>query len=464
MAVDMVIKNGRVVTPTATFSAGIAVDKGKIVAVAEEPFLPPGNKVIDARDKLILPGLVDPHFHLGYLYPFDVNTLNESKAAAAGGVTTSGVFMPNMLNEGEGIIGPFREYKRLFEENSLTDGFFHAFVLDEGCLEELPRCPEVGITSFKFLLGYKGPHADLLGIQAVNDGTIFAGFRKIAKLGRPAWGMVHAENIDIALRLRLQLMAEGRTDAAAWHDSRPNFCEAECIQRCLYIARVTDCPLYIVHTTIWEGVDIVAQAKAQGIEVVAETCPQYLTHNSEEAEAVLKDNPSFANVNPPLRDKASNEKLWKGLRDGIIECVGSDHSAMTVEQKGKDIWNAPMGLGNVAEMILPVMLSEGVNKGRLSINKVVEVCCSNPARVFGVYPRKGTISAGSDADMVIVDLEKRVKVTPAALHSVTDWSIYDGWEFKGWPVLTILRGKVIVEDGVILGSPGNGRYIRRECK
>ena len=232
--------------------------------------------------------------------------------------------------------------------------------------------------------------------------------------------------------------------------------------RCLFLAKVSKCPLYIVHITIKEGADIINKAKAEGINVIAETCPQYLTHNSEEPVPVIKENPTFAVVNPPLRGKEDNERLWQAIKDGVIDCIGSDQAVATKKLKGNDMWKAPMGLGNITQMILPVMLSEGVNKNRISLEKVVEVCCQNPAKVFGLYPRKGTISANSDADLVIVDLNKKVKFTPQMSPSLCDWSIYDGWEFKGWPVCTILRGKVIAEEGKIVVQPGNGRYLFRD--
>lgn len=461
MAVELVIKNGLVVTADRATRAGIAVNKGKIVAVAAEEYLPEAQKTVDAMDKYVLPGLVDPHFHVSFLIPYEESLRTETRAAAAGGVTTIGLFAP--FAGGEGIISPFENLKKGYEENATVDAFFHAFVRDSLAIEDIPTAPGIGITSFKFSLGYKGVQAQMLKTVPIDDGLIFEGFEKIATLKTSARAMVHTENIDIALRLGERLMNQGRNDMAAWNDSRPAFVEGECLSRCLYLARVTGCPLYVVHMTIAQGVEMVARAKAQGIDVVAETCPQYLTHNSEEPVPLLKENPALANVNPPLRDKASNEKLWEGIRKGVIDCIGSDQSLSTNKQKGDDIWNAPMGLGNMTEMILPVMLSQGVNKGRVSLEKLVEVCCTNPARVFGIYPKKGTIAVGSDADLVIVDPNKKVRVSAELLHSACDWTIYDGWEFTGWPIMTFLRGQLIVQQGTILVKQGCGRYVPREA-
>lgn len=462
MSLDMIIKNGKIVTATHSYSGTIGVDKGRIVCVGNEALPLEAANTIDAKGKYVLPGVVDPHIHLGFKNPFEVESDTETQAGAGSGVTTMGIYMP--FKVGDGIIKTFHESEKKFEDNSHCDAFFHAFVRDDATLEDIDKAPSVGITSFKFSVGYKGPQARLIGMPDVDDGFFFEGFERVGSLGRPVWAAVHAENIDIALRLRERLMKQGRKDMAAWNDSRPNFVEAECMNRCIMLADVAKCPLYIVHMTIGEGVDIVAKAMAEGKEVVAETCPQYLTHNSEDPMPMLRDNPPLANVNPPLRDKASNARLWEGIKDGVIKVIGADQSVASLEQKGNDIWNAPMGLGNLTEFVLPVMLSEGVNKGRISLEKVVEVCCENPAKIFGIYPKKGTIAVGADADFVIVDMNKKVKFTQDLSNSICDWNIYEGWDFTGWPVMTILRGQVTAKDGKIVAKKGIGRYIPREVK
>ncbi|MFC1861577.1 dihydroorotase family protein [Chloroflexota bacterium] len=286
----------------------------------------------------------------------------------------------------------------------------------------------------------------------------------IAKMGYPALAMVHAENIDIVLRLREKLEKEGRQDGQVWNESRPNYVEAECMHRAIFLAKVAECPLFIVHNTIGEAPEILAKAKAEGVDLKAEICPQYLTHNSEEPAPVLLENPTFAVVNPPLRGKCDNEMLWKGIKDGVIDTVGSDNAPATREQKGWDMWNSYMGTGSNTQMILPVMLSEGVNKNRVSLERVVEVCCQNPAKIFGLYHKKGVIRIGSDADLVIVDMDKKVKFANEMSAGLGGWTIYKDWEFTGWPVLTMLRGKVIMEDGKIVAELEYGRYISRGQK
>ncbi|OGT81356.1 MAG: hypothetical protein A3H91_13525 [Gammaproteobacteria bacterium RIFCSPLOWO2_02_FULL_61_13] len=444
MTCDLLISGGRVVTPAGVIDADVAIHAGRIVAVGRGDGMPSATRNLDVKGMHVLPGVVDPHAHLGYMNTLEAAE-SETRAAACGGVTCLGVYI---LVLKEGILGQFGKLKDAFEATSFVDAFWHLMVVDAITTDEISRCPkEIGLTSFKFNMGYKGPHADLLGISATDDGAVYRGFRAIHALGPPSMAVCHTENIDIHLMLRDELIAQGRKDYRVWNDSRPPFVEAECMRRAIYLARSAGCPLYIPHITIAEGVDIIAEAAANGVNVIGETCPQYLTHNNDNPSQVILDHPACANVNPPLRDKACNERLWDGLASGVIRCVGSDLAPTTLAMKGENIWEAPMGLGNNSELLLPVLLSEGVNKGRLTLEKVVEVCSANPARAFGVYPRKGSLEVGADADVVVVDLEKKVKVSVDRLRSMCDWSIYDGWELKGWPVHTVLRGQVIVENG-----------------
>lgn len=462
MAVDMVIKHGRVVTAEGTFAAGIAVNKEKIVAITKDEFLPSAARTIDASGKYVLPGLIDAHVHWGLGISFAQGCVTETKAAALGGVTTVGLFSMFLTTPQKSLEELVEDWKKDFEANAVTDGLLHRVLVNDPALQEIPKCMDLGIASFKLLMGYKGSQSVTMGIplEGIVDGFVFEAFKIIADRGWPARAMVHAENIDISMRLRKGL--EHRQDARVWHDSRPNFIEEECINRSMFLAKTAGCPLYVVHNTIAESVDIFAKAKSDRTDIIAETCPQYLTHNSEHPVPLLEENPVLSVTNPPLRGKRDNERLWEGIRQGVIDTIGSDHAPHTRQAKGNDVWQTLPGAGNLTQMILPVMLSEGVNKDRISLEKLVEVCCQNPAKAFGLYPRKGTLSVGSDADIVTVDLNKKVKWTAELSPSVCDWSIYEGWEFKGWPVMTILRGNVITEEGAIIVTPGVGRYCPRK--
>ena len=458
---DTVIKNGKVVGPSAIVSASVGIDGGKIVAIGNEAYLPDAELTIDAAGRFILPGVLDMHCHkdmseLPPFAPWSRISRTEPQAAAIGGVTTMGFF----LNP------DFEERKRVWEANSILDGVFHSIVLDEKRKDEMRVDAALfGIASFKFPVGYKGPQGAGVGYRGIDDGFVFDGFQRAAELAGEGWramALVHAENPDIIPYLRKEV--EGRYDVRSWHDSRPNFVEAECMKRHVYLAGVAGCPLYVVHVTIREGVDIIAAARSEGQEVIGETCPQYLTHNHDNPTPLMREKPVYTVVNPPIRAREDNERLWEGIRDGVITVVASDTAPNTAALKDVDMWSegfVPMGLGSNSSMILPVLLSEGVNKRGLPLERVVEVTAYNPARYFGIYPQKGTISVGSDADIVIVDLNKEVTWRAEMSPSNCDWSIYEGWRFRGWPVLTMVRGKVVMEDGRITGEPGYGRYLRR---
>ena len=224
------------------------------------------------------------------------------------------------------------------------------------------------------------------------------------------------------------------------------------MRRAVILASATGCPLYIVHITISKGVEIIREAQERGLPVIGETCPQYLTLDRNYDRVLGK-------VNPPLREAADGERLWEGLREGVLSTLGSDH-APTSRRHKQEFWKAIVGMPGI-ETLLPVVLSEGVNRGRLSLEKVVEVCCYWPARIFSLYPRKGLIEVGADADLVVLDLEKEVKVHADLLHQGSDFSPYEGRMIKGWPVLTLLRGEVVMENGEVCGEAGFGKFIPR---
>jgi dihydroorotase-like cyclic amidohydrolase len=342
-------------------------------------------------------------------------------------------------------------YKGDFESNSVIDGFFHMPILDEQGLLDIPRYSEFGITSYKLTWGELG---------AGGDKGLYQTMEALGKLGDRVRGIVHAENREIAALLANRLASQGRRDFPVWNESRPWFCEAEFMEKSILFAEATKYPIYIEHVIIGCGIEILARAKKRGVNVKGETCPQYLTLTSDDC-GVLSTFPSFGHVNPPLRDKENNDLLWKGIAEGVIDCIGSDHAPYTKNQKGDNIWDAPPGLGNITEMTLPVLLSEGANKGRISIEKLVEICCYSPAKIFGLYPRKGAIVIGADADLVVLDKDKRTTVSPKALQSLCGWSVYEGWELQGWPVATFLCGQLIAKDADIKAQSGMGKWLPR---
>ncbi len=461
MGVDKVIKNGKVVTAEGQYPDGIAIaiHKGKIVAIAPEEYCPEGDKVIDARGKYIFPGFVDPHVHMAYpaYVPLETNTVRESQAFAAGGVTT----LLHTVMVPKGFLKACKEYVTHYEQYGYVDlGLTVALLGTEGAAE-IADLADYGVAGFKLLMPYRGTEMIPGFGEEINDGILYLVFEEISRLVRGGYDIharIHCENIEVYFAIRDRYIKEGKAPRS-YNEVRPKFIEIEAIHRAIFFAELTGCPLYIVHNTLKEGVEIIAEAKGRGCDVTGETCPQYLVLNEDNADIIK------SKVNPPLRTAEDNKALWKGIREGVITCIGTDHApcirggcpSLKVEPSIPPVWNVKcMGMSG-AEWFMPVMLSEGVNKGSISLEKMVEVCATNPAKKYGLFPKKGTIAAGSDADLVIADLNKEVTVPDRPVFSYTDYCPYAGFTFKGWPILTMVRGNIVFEDGKITGEP-IGKY------
>lgn len=447
--VELAIKNCSIVSPEGIIEGGIAINGEKIVAISTNGNLPNANREIDAKENYVMPGVLDAHCHVGWPdWPMDEAYRKDSEAAAMGGVTT--IIDRVTLPPGSLVDQIFGEGKRkdILEANSRVDVALQTCLFTEEQIEEVPELVKRGIIGLKFYIPYKGPEA-VAPMVGIDDGIVYFGFEKIAECGLPAHAQIHAENIEIFFKLKNKFLKENKE--VTWHDTRPNFCEIEPLIRYGYFAQVTGCPVYVVHMSVKEGPGIIAKLRGEGVNIIAETCPQYLVCTKDNTDRVL------GKVNPPLRTEEDNESLWQGIREGLITNLGSDHAPCSTEHK-KNFWDAVVGMPGV-ETLLPVMLSEGVNKGRISFEKLVEIACYNNAKQFALLPKKGTISVGSDADLVIVDMNKKVKIEASKLHHLSDFSPYEGWEITGWPVLTMVRGKVVMEEGNIIGEPGYGKYI-----
>ncbi len=482
--VDLVIQGGKIVTAQHTTPpAWIAVDGGRIVAIGTNKSWPEAKQTIDASGKYILPGVVDPENHP--IPPIEEGFITETRAAVASGITTTGMMLssshttkvPKPIHKREDI-PLFMEgtpaFIELGNQCSMTDFFFTPEMSTENQVKEIPELAEkLGVTSFKLYLHCKtGEHIwdmwpimEPSGMFYYDDGMIYRAMRSIAALGPPVILCLHCENWEIARVNKEALVAQGRTDPGAWDDCSPAFCEAGHVHNYTYYAKVTGCPVHIMHTTTRETVEEVAKAKKDGVNVTANVQPHYLTLTKDKGL-----------INVPLRSGADFEILWEAIRTGVIDTISSDHiwigiSLEEVEKHGMaypyNIWTRWQTFGGTAEASLAIILSEGVSKGRISLERLVEVCCENNARRFGLYPKKGTIAIGSDADFAIVDLNKTKILTRDMLHTRIGWSLYEGWEIKGWPVMTILRGKVVMEwpEGEprpkIVGEP-IGQYIPRK--
>jgi dihydropyrimidinase len=344
--------------------------------------------------------------------------------------------------------------------SSVIDFFLTPIVSTEEHVEEIPHLAgEHGITSFKIHLQMQGPWKPAWPHYAFDDGTIYSAFDAVAKLGPPALALLHCENWEIARVLENRLKAAGRTDKGAWDDRSPWITEAGHARTYLYYARILGCPVYVVHATTKETLAEIDKAKAEGAVVYSEIGAHYLVLHKDAWK-----------INVPLRDRSTHETLWSALASGAIDCIGSDHVAHTRTREAMEtgnVWTTVSGFPSRVEGMFPMMLSEGVNKGRISIARLAQVASENPARIFGLYPKKGAIVPGADADIVVVDLERKVKITREILHTVTPWTIYDGWEATGWPVMTLVRGHIVMdwpagEPRARINDGSSGEYQRRK--
>lgn len=451
MKVDLYIKNGLVVTEETTFQGGVVINDGKIVELVAGNAAIAAEKTIDVQGKAILPGIVDSHAHFNEPGREHWEGYHAgSMAAAAGGVTTV-LEMP--LNATPPSIDRAKLlYKReAIKDKSVID-YGHWGGLVDNNLDELADLHEDGVIAFKAFMSESG-----VDFRRVNDGILYGALVKSRELGNVIG--VHAESEYVTGFLAEQIKATGRTDRRAWADSRPPFAELEADQRAIYWAKVTGGNLHIVHTTIAEGVQAVAKAKQEGVNVTVETCPHYLFFDNDDFVQIGPD----AKCAPPLRERAEVEKLWDCVLAGMVDTIGSDHSPCDKADKAKgqdNIWQAWGGITGIQAM-LPAMLTEGVHKRGLTLSLLVKLMCANPARLFGLYPQKGTLLPGSDADITIVDLEKTWTLAVDDLFSRHQQSAYAGRTFKGQVTQTIVRGKTVFESGKIVAQPGYGRLLKR---
>ncbi len=463
--VDLRVTNARVVTPSGTISGGLAADDGRIVAVGATTSLPPATTEIDADGNYLIPGFIDPHVHWGlsrYEYEYheglehDFET--ETRGAVHGGVTT----VVNFLLQREPYLPDMDFFKQAGSENSYIDFAYHAIIHQDHHVDEIEELAAEGIRSYKVFFNWYKHASPELGIDHSDAGRVYKVLDQVSEIPGGVV-MFHAENEDLAIERRKELQAEGRNDLAAWSEASPNVAEAMQIEQIGRLTEYTDSRAYIVHMSTGEGVDICERFQEQGVNLHAETLPAFLSHTSDQEELGI-----WGKISPPLRGEESKKRLWEGLRTGVVNYVGTDHCPHKIEFKEKntgkhgDVWDAIPGDNNGIEYFLPVMMSEGVNKNRISMERLVEVCSTNNAKRWGLYPRKGALAEGSDADMVIIDLDKSMVVDDDFYHTMEPrYSTFHGKELTGLPTHTIVGGEVVVENGELLAKPGGRNYLSR---
>jgi dihydropyrimidinase len=454
---SVLIKGGRIVTAADDYVADIYVEDETVTLIGES-LDQPADKTIDASGKYVLPGMVDPHTHLDM--PFGGTTTIDDvesgqTAAAFGGTTTHVDFI--IQPPGSTFAEAIAEWRAKANGRQVIDMGYHMAVTDlkeGGTLEDLAALPDEGITSYKLFMAYKGA-------LMVDDETLFKTMQVAAETS--ALVMVHAENGDAIDVLVKEALAHGQTEPKYHALTRPPETEGEATNRAIQLARVAGASLYVVHVSCQEAVEPIALAREKGWDVWGETCTQYFF-----VDYTFLERPSFEGAKyvytPPPRDKANQEILWNAVRTDILSAISTDHCAFrwdTQKSLGKDdfskIPNGGPGLENRLQMIHQF----GVREGRITLNRMVELLATNPAKLFGLYPRKGTIAVGSDADIVVFDPEKQVTITAANQHSKTDYNLYEGTEVTGSPETVLLRGHVLVENDELVAQPGIGRYVAR---
>jgi len=441
---DLLVKNGVVVTPNGSQKLDILIINGVIEALGRD--LQRNNvEVLDAKGLLVFPGIVDEHVHMrdpGLTYKEDFET--GTTAAAAGGVTTI-LDMPNTLPPVDSF-RRLKEKRRLIESKAYVDFGLYG-VLHDSNIDELEEMWNEGAVGFKVFLG---PTTG--DIPPPIDKTLIKAFEKSAVHGFTL--AFHAENYSLVEYYTEKIKKMGWNGPESYPDSRPSICEEEAVSRILIYARKTGGKALIVHTSTSEAVSLIKEAKMKNVKAYCETCPQYLLMDRK----AYRTFGSLVKINPPLREEADQKALWSGLREGIVDTIGSDHAPHTNEEKiGGNVWEAAAGFIGV-ETLFPLMLDSAL-KGLLPIEKIPLLLSENPARIFGIYPKKGCITVGADGDLVIVDPSQEDIIKSEKLHSKHKLTPYNNMKIKGSIRYTILRGVKIVEDGEIVKQK-MGRFIK----
>jgi dihydropyrimidinase len=462
------IKNGTLVTASDSYTADLLMDDGRIVLIGAG--LPAdGAQIVDAKGKYVLPGAIDVHTHLELPFGGTVSSddfYSGHKAAAFGGTTFHIDFA--MQAKGERLHNTVERWHKKAGDKAILDYGYHLGITDltDDALNEIPQMGAAGIPSLKLFMAYKN-------VLQIDDMTLFKTMLKAAEHGMLI--MVHAENGDAIDVLVKDAIAKGHK-SAEWHAlTRPDWCEGEATNRAVALAAVAGAPLYVVHVTCAKAVDAIARGRAEGVKVMGETCVQYFHFTIDDLRRL--DGAKWV-CSPPMRTKADNAALWDAVRNNSLQAVSTDHcpflydgtKPMTYEGKpfqipgkelGKDDFSKiPNGLPCIEDR-MPILWTYGVGQGHLSLNRLVELCCTNPAKIFGLYPKKGALAVGADADVVIWDPNKKKVMSAETSHQRTDYNLYEGWEITGAPEKVYRRGELLVDGEAWHGKPGSGKWTAR---
>ena len=451
------IKNGTVVTAADTFQGDVLIE-GERISTIGTALEVDADRVIDAAGKYVLPGGIDVHTHLEM--PFGGTTsaddFESGTIAAAHGGTTSIVDFA-IQYKGERLHTAWENWARRAEGKAAIDYGFHMIITDltDQVEEEMDELVSQGITSFKLFMAYRG-------VLMLDDGSIFRALLRTGKNGGTI--CMHAENGDVIDVLVRRALAEGHTSPKFHALTRPARAEAEATYRAICLAEMAEVPIYIVHLSAAEALEKVTEARDRGLPAYAETCPQYLFLSYDDYEEPGFDGAKYV-MSPPLRPKAGQKELWRGLASNDLQAISTDHCPFCMKEQKElgraDFSKIPNGAPGI-ETRMSLVYDGGVRTGYISLNRFVELTSTAPAKIFGLYPRKGTIAPGTDADIVVFDPERQLKLSAKTLHMKVDYSPYEGRQVRGAPDTVLSRGRVIVEAGRFVGRAGGGSFIKRQ--
>ncbi len=459
MAYDLVIKGATLVSASDSFVADIAVKNGKIAAVGA--LEAEGVRTIDARGLVAVPGGIDVHTHfdMPFMGATTIDDFTSGTSGAAAGGTTSVVDFA-IQKKGETLRHALDAWHEKAEGKSLVDYSFHMIITDlpEGQVKEMDKIVDEGVSSFKLFMAYPG-------IFMSDDATIFRALLRTKENG----GLIcmHAENGGVIDVLVQKALAEGKIEPKYHALTRPMSAEAEATRRALSLAEIAGVPIYIVHLSAGDAMEEVRRSRERGLPAFAETCPQYLYLSYDDYERPGFEGAKFV-MSPPLRPKGNEERLWKGLATNALQVVSTDHCSFCMKAKkgqpGKELGKAdfskiPNGAPGVETRML--LLWDAVQKGRLTPNRFVDITSTTPAKLFGLYPRKGSLSPGADADIVLIDPKKKHAISAAAQHTKADYNPYEGMTLSGAIRDVFVRGAQVVAGEKLIGKKSHGQFLRR---
>ena len=460
---DIMIKNGLVVTPKSLIRGGVAIKGEKIVAVGADSSLGDAHRIIDAEGNILFPGLFDPHFHLGNgddvgYEAMREDFLLESKEMAVSGVTTFAT--TNLYGPGS-IVEGFEKTLACGRDNCHVDFKITCCVSMEDQIKDMAEAARRGCVDFKFFTGYKGGQAESLGMgaQGITLRTWYLACEEMARIGPPVFPKIHAEDPWVRELLLERIRAQGREDyLVAWAEHTPGYGENLQIYDFAVIADQFKVPLYIVHISCGESIELINYLMNNGVRLIAETTPAFLCGDAAEMQS--RNLAARAKIQPPIRFTRDNLSLWQAVEDGIISIIGTDSLPYTSAYKDSvGFWESRVGLNCQVPATIPLMISEGYNKSRIDLIKMAEILAENAARLYGIYPQKGAILPGSDADLVIIDPDREHVLSSKAYRGKSDYSIWEGRKVKGLAVMTLRRGEVIAENGEVVAGEPHGRHL-----